>query len=144
MPFPLIIPFLIKGGIIAAKAIAAKGAGAAVAKSAVVAVKTYGVHATVGATVTGLVGIGALTWTYERGQMAKKIHRDYKNGEYALAAKKLVELIRSFHMVDGNDFVDNGRSWIDDGCNIHSAEFRSLVKDVKLVSREAKLTYDGA
>jgi hypothetical protein len=144
MPFPLFIPFLIKGGIVAAKAIAAKGAGAAVAKTAVVTVKTYGLQATAGAAVTGLVGVGALTWTYERGQIAKKIHRDYKDGNYALAAQRLVQLIKSFHMVDGNDFIDTGRLWIDNGCDIYSSEFRSLVKDVKLISKETKLTYSGA
>ena len=144
MPIPLILPFLFKGAVVVGKLLSAKGAGAAAAKVAAGAVKTYGLQATVATTATGLVGVGALKWTYERGQMAKKIHSDYKNENYSSAAKRLFGLIKSFHMIDGNDFVETGRSWINDGCRIDSTEFRTLMSDVKLISKETKLTYSGA
>ena len=127
MPFPIFLPLLIKGAIVTAKFVAAKGATATVVKGTAIAVKTYGTAATVGAGATGLSLVGLAVWSGERLKLAVDFVDDAKCGKYLDASYKLVKLIKSPEMPTTGDFYETAHTWISRGCSVSDPAFDELV-----------------
>lgn len=141
MPLPLAIPLLIKGGMVAAKFIASKHAAATVAKAAVVAAKTYGTAATIGAAVNGLIVVGGVVWTVERFSMGKKALRLFDEGDWFGAANELTRIASSFYQVEGAQFADNINTWVSHGGSIDDPAFKWLISDLRKIVDEGNTTY---
>ncbi|MFN6252284.1 MAG: hypothetical protein ACK4Y5_09435 [Acetobacteraceae bacterium] len=140
MPLPIFIPFLIKGAIVAAKALAVKGAAAKVAYAGTVAVKTFGAATVASATTTGLVVTGAAVWTVERLKMVKAAVRYFDEGEFVLAANELTRIGRSIYMPDCVEFADLFEKWEHLGSPTEGTEFRQLIGHIRQASDEAAIT----
>jgi hypothetical protein len=140
MPLPLAIPFIIKGGLVAAKFIASKHAAVTAAKTASLAVKTYGTAATVGAVTQGLVLIGGVAWTLERLSMGRKALQLFDSGDLLGAANELTRIGRSFFQVEGSDFVDSINAWVAHGASIGDPAFGRLVSALRQIVDEANTT----
>ena len=132
-----VLPFLIKGAVVAVKAISAHGAAGAVAKGGVIAAKTYGTKAVAVATIKGLTIVGLGAWTYERFLAATEAVEAYDNGDLAGAAKGAVDFIRSCVTIQGNDVIDLGREWIDAGKSISDPNFVKLLEGIRALIDEA-------
>jgi len=140
VPLPIFIPFLIKGAIVAAKAIAVKGAAAKVAYAGTVAVKTFGAATVASATTTGLVVTGAAVWTVERVRMARAAIRYFDEGEFVLAANELTRIGRSLYMPDIGEFAELFETWEHLGSPTEGQEFRQLIGHIRQASDEAAIT----
>lgn len=131
MPFPLILPFLAKGIVVAVKVLASKGAAATAAKATTVAVKAVGLKTTVAAIGAGLVVAGGLHWTYERYLKATAVVQKFHAGDAGGAAFDLAKLIASFGAIGDNDFLQDAHDWVDTGMNVTSSQFTNLVAELK-------------
>jgi hypothetical protein len=131
MPFPLILPFLAKGIVVAAKVLASKGAAATATKATTVAVKAVGLKSTVVAIGTGLVVAGGLHWTYEQYLKATAVVQKFHAGDAGGAASDLTKLIASFGAIGDNDFLQDAQDWVDAGMNPTSSQFTNLVVELK-------------
>ena len=140
MPFPLAIPFLIKGAVVAAKFIASKHAAASAGKAVILATKTYGVATTAGTVATGLVVVGGIHWSIERIDMGKKALRLFDNGDYRGAAEQLATIASSFYKVEGADLITEIKDWIAAGGAITDPAFKDIISDLRDLVDEANMT----
>ena len=140
MPLPLALPLLLKGGLIAAKYLAAKGTAATVVKAAVVSTKVYGLGATVSAATASLVVVGGVAWTYERFVMARAAVGHFDAGNYIAAANEVTRIVRSVYMDDVADAENVGRAWLESGASVESPLFRQLIGICRQAVDELNIT----
>lgn len=140
MPLPFFLPFLIKGGIVAAKLLATK---AAVAKTAVVVTKTaiahYGTAQTAAGIAAGLVCIGGVTWSVENITRAHNAYKYLLANDYPSAAGEISALAKSVKTIGTTDFTTDLRHWLDAGMPLDHS-LTELVKEANALASEAART----
>ena len=139
MPGPLVfVPFLVKGAVIAAKAIGTKGA---LAKGTAMVVKTstatFGTGATMTAGALALTAVGGIAWTMECVEKAEKAYTSFENGDTAAAIKHLTLLAASIKTVGTSSFDTDLKAWIAAGKPI-DASLEKLVNQAQALAEEAR------
>lgn len=140
MPFPIVIPFAIKGAIVLGKYILSHHAGLAVAKGAAAAVHTMGAAQATTLAATGLTIVGFGIWSVERIIMCETAIEHASKGDLLQAANEFSKLARSFSVLDGGSLVDDLKAWLAQGCDIASPLFGSIVSGAREVLDEAART----
>jgi hypothetical protein len=142
MPLPLI--FAVKGAVVVGKWIVSKHMAANVARTVVMSTKAIGAANTVNAVVAGTVLVGVGVWSHERLKMARKAVRFARDGDLLGAANEVTRIVRSAYQVDGDQFLDTARHWVETGASIHSSDFRSIISDLRQLVDETNLTAKSA
>lgn len=105
---PLFIPFLIKGAIIAAKAIVASKKASVVANMASAAIHTHGAATVAATAVTACVTIGGVYWSIERVDDLKKCFKAWEKGDYKSLTSEVASLASKIHSVGTDSIVRSG------------------------------------
>lgn len=140
MPFPIFVPFLIKGGIVAAKVLATKGVAAKAAVVTTKAVATFGAPAVISTGTAGLTVVGAYAWSVERIKMAQRAIEFLDKGDMISAANEITRIGRSIFMPTGGELAEVFECWVADGSPMYGENFESLVGHIRQVSDEASIT----
>ena len=133
-------PLAIKGAIVLGKFIISHHASAAVAKGAVVAVKTMGTAQALTLAGTGLTIVGFGMWSVERILMCQNAVELFAKGQPVQAANELSKLAKSFSIFEGGDLLDQIRDWIAHGSDLASPALDSIISGLREVLDEAART----
>lgn len=127
---PIFIPFLIKGAIVAGKAIIAAKKATVVAKAATALSHTYGTGAVVSAGATICVTIGGIVWTAERVEDITKSYKAWENGDYKSLKSHLTTLYSKLNTLGHNSVLDSATQLLaQNGHNISNVG--KFIKDVR-------------
>lgn len=127
MPF-FLVPFLVKGAIIATKTIIASKKVAVVTKVATGAVHTYGAATVASTAAAACITIGGIYWTTDRVEDIEKCYRVWKEGDYAALTSQLASLASKIHSVGTDSIVHSaGKLLTQNGYN--SLDVVKFVKD---------------
>lgn len=141
MAFPIFIPFLIKGAVVAAKAMAGKAALAkAAAGSAKVLISQYGAAQVLATSAAVATIAGGIAWSVENVERARRAYHLYNDGDQSGAALALRDLARSASVVVQGDLSVDLDSWLNAGMPL-DGRLRRLVREVRAVANEAAATY---
>lgn len=106
---PIFIPFLIKGAILAGKAIVASKKVSVVAKGTSAAIHSFGATTVVSTAATGCVVIGAIAWSVDRVKGAEECYEAWENREWETFATKFSSLLTSLNSVVNDTFMSSYR-----------------------------------
>lgn len=120
-----LIPFLVKGAVVLAKATIASKKVSVVGKALAVSTKTYGASTVIATTTTACIVVGGITWSVDRIDNLQACYKSWQDGDMEGFTNNCASLLGKIHSLATDSIAHSAETvLIEKGQDpIHVAKF---------------------